>query len=100
MHLTYQNQSADVPLIVVEGSGSSSFGRNWLSHVKLDWKKICSIPVSDTGLPQDVKSWLHTAIQSYPEVFKLGLGTIKGITAKLEMKSDAQPKICKAQPVP
>ena len=100
MHLTYQDQSADVPLIEVEGSGPSLFGRDWLSHVKLDWKKMCSICVSDTGLPQDVKSRLHTVIQSYPEVFKLGLGTIKGITAKLEMKSDAQPKFCKARPVP
>ena len=100
MHLTYQDQSADVPLRVVEGSGPSLFGRDWLSHVKLDWKKICSICVSDTGLPQDVKSGLHTVIQSYPEVFKPGLGTIKGITAKLEMKSDAQPKFCKARPVP
>ena len=100
VHLTYQDQSADVPLIVVEGSGPSLPGRDWLSHVKLNWKKICSICVSDKGLPQDVKPWLHTVIQSYPEVFKLGLGTIKGITAKLEMKSDAPPKFCKARPVP
>ena len=42
VHLTYQDQSADVPLIVVEGSGPSLPGRDWLSHVKLKWKKICS----------------------------------------------------------
>ena len=100
VHLTYQDQSADVPVLVVEGSVPPLFGRDWLSHIKLDWKKIRSIRVSDTGLPQDVKSRLHTVIQSYPEVFKPGLGTIKGFTAKLEMKSDAQPKFCKARPVP
>ena len=55
VHLTYQDQSADVPLIVVEGSGPSLPGRDWLSHVKLNWKKICSICVSDKGPPQDVK---------------------------------------------
>ena len=33
-------------------------------------------------------------------MFQPGLGTIKGITAKLEMKHDAQPKFCKARPVP
>lgn len=79
VHLTYQDQSADVPLKVVEGSGPSLFGRDWLSHVKLDWKKICSICLSDTGLPQDVKSRLHTVIQSYPEVLRPGLGTPKAL---------------------
>lgn len=100
MHLTYQEQGVDVPLLVVEGSRLSLFGRDWLAHVKLDWKKICNICISDTGLPKDVKSRLHTAILAYPNVFRPGLGTIKGITAKLEMKSDAQPKFCKARPVP
>ena len=89
-----------MPLLVVEGSGPSLFGRNWLSHVKLDWKRICNIHVSDPGLPQDVKTQLHTTVQSHPNVFKPGLGTIKGITAKLEMKPNAQPKFCKAHPVP
>ena len=89
-----------VPLLVVEGSGPFFFGRNWLSRVKLDWKRICNIRVSAPGLPQDVKTQFHTTVQSHPNVFKPGLVTIKGITAKLEMKPNAQPKFCKARPVP
>lgn len=100
MHLKYQDQSATLPLLVVEGSGPSLFGRDWLTQVKLDWKKICSIRVSDSDLSQAVRSKLHTTIQSHPNVFQPGLGAIKGITAKLEMKHDAQPKFCKARPVP
>ena len=98
--LEYQKQNVTVPLLVVKGSGPSLFGRNWLSHVKLDWKKICSIRVSDPGLPQDVKTQLHTTVQCHSNVFKPGLGTIRGITAKLEMKPDSQLKFCKAHPVP
>lgn len=45
VQLKHQNQIVNVPLIVIEGSGLSPFGRNWLSHVKLDWKRICNIPV-------------------------------------------------------
>ena len=89
-----------MPLLVVKGSGPSLFGRNWLSCVKLDWKKICSIRVSDPGLTPDVKSQLHNTVQCHSDVFNPGLGTIKGITAKLEMKADAQPKFYKAHPVP
>ncbi|KAK3749146.1 hypothetical protein QZH41_009832, partial [Actinostola sp. cb2023] len=36
----------------------------------------------------------------YPDVFKTGLGTMQGITAKLELKDGAKPKFCKARPVP
>ena len=117
-HLKYQDQSADVPLLVVEGSGPSLFGRDWLSRIRLDWTKICNIRVSETDLPQGVASQLHTTIiiiiyniykalipngptiQNHPNVFKPGLGTVKGITAKLEIKPDARPKFCKARPVP
>ena len=45
-------------------------------------------------------SQLRTTIQNHPNVFKPGLGTVKGITAKLEMKPDVRPKFCKARPVP
>ena len=99
-HLKYQDQSADVPLLVVEGSGPSLFGRDWLSQIRLDWTKICNIRVSETDLPKGVASQLRTTIQNHPNVFKPGLGTVKGITAKLEMKPDAPPKFCKAHPVP
>ncbi|PFX26219.1 Uncharacterized protein K02A2.6 [Stylophora pistillata] len=84
----------------VKGSGLSLFRRNWLFPVNLDWKKICSIHVSDPGLTPEVKSQLHNTVQCHSNVFKPGLGTIQGITAKLEMKPDAQPKFSKARPVP
>ena len=99
-HLKYQDQSADVPPLAVECSGPSLFGRDWLSRIRLDWTKICNIRVSETDLPQGVASRLRRTIQNHPNVFKPGLGTVKGITAKLEMKPDARPKFCKARPVP
>ena len=98
--LKYQEQSADVLLLVVEGSGPSLFGKDWLSRVRLDWTKICNIRVSETNLPQGVASQLRTTVQNHPNVFKPDLGTVKGITAKLKMKPDARPKFCKARLVP
>ena len=100
VQLKYQGQNVTLPLLVVECSGPSLFGRDWLSHIKLDWRKICSIHVSDASLPQDIQARVRTTIQSHPNVFKLGLRTIKEITVKLEMKAEAQPKFYKARPVP
>ena len=53
-HLKYQDQSVDVPLLVVESSGPSLSGRDWLSGIRLNWTKICNIRVSETDLPQGV----------------------------------------------
>ena len=91
----YQDQSADVPLLVVEGSGPSLFGRDWLSRISLDWTKICNIRVSETDLPQGVASQLRTTVQNDPNVFKPSLGTVKGITGKLEIKPDLRPKFAR-----
>ena len=40
---------------------------------------------------------LNNTIHSFPNVFQPGLGTIKSITAELEMKDGVQPKFCKAR---
>jgi hypothetical protein len=90
-----------LPLVVVDGSGPSLFGRDWLAKIKVDWKRIFNVSVlTIPKLSATVTNRLHATIQSYSEVFKQGLGTIKGINAKLEVMNDAHPKFCKARPVP
>ena len=66
-HLKYQDQSADVPLLHVEGSGPSLFGRYWLSRRRLGWTKICNIRVSETDLPQGVARPVPYALQEAVE---------------------------------
>lgn len=77
--MIYSNQSTTVsccfPLLVVEGSGLSLFGRDWLAKVKLDWAKIFSIGVPRSNLAQETVQCL-----------------IKGIKAKIEVKQVTQPK--------
>ena len=41
VNLGYKGQSVNnVPLVVVEGSGPSLLGRDWLCRIQLDWKQI------------------------------------------------------------
>lgn len=41
--MCYEEQSADLPLVVVAGEGTSLFGRNWLEHIKLNWTDISQV---------------------------------------------------------
>ena len=73
VNLGYKGQMANnVPLIMVEGSGPS-LGRDWLSRIQLDWKQIYHV----------CSNGLQAVLDKHSEVFREGLGTMKGLTAKL-----------------
>ena len=57
----YEDQQAALPLIVVQETGPPLLGMNWLHTIRLN------------------------------NVFKPGLGTMRRITVKLELKEDARP---------
>ena len=40
VEVVYEKQKEKLPLIVVEGNGPTLFGRDWLTHFTLNWKKI------------------------------------------------------------
>ena len=86
----YEGQLAKLPLMVVEGEGPSLFGRDWLAKIRLDWKSINAVG-SHT---------LDSILGSHQELFRPGLGTLKGYKAKIIVEVGAQPRFCKARTVP
>ena len=38
--VSYQGQSATLPLVVVKGQGPTLLGRNWLGKIRLNWGEI------------------------------------------------------------
>ena len=69
VNIGYKGQTANnVLLVVVEGSGPSLLGRNWLSRIQLDWKLIHSVHIDG----------LQAVLDRHSEVFRDGLGAIKG----------------------
>ena len=85
----YKSQKAELPLLVVGGSGPALLGRNWLETIQLDWKEI-----------RLLTSGLDSLLKKNDFLFQEGLGTMTGIQAKLAVKPNAVPKFCRARSVP
>ena len=86
----YKTQAVRLPLIVVEGSGPSLLGRNWLKHIVLDWQEIRYL----SNMP------LQAVLDNHRSVFQEGLGTLKNFEAKIHVDPKANPRFCKARTVP
>ncbi len=87
----HNNQNTQLPLLIVSGQGPNLLGRDWLRHLKLAWQEI-----------HQVRRLYSTAeiMNQYEELFRDDLGKLKGQTVQIKIKSDAQPKFCKARTVP
>jgi len=89
VQVRYGTQEAYLPLIVVKGSGSSLFGRNWLEAIKIDWGSI----------KQMLKPVDHL-LSKHQQLFQEGLGTLKDVRASLTVKPGAKPKFFRPRSVP
>ncbi len=86
----------NLKLLVVKGSGPSLLGPDWLSVLRLDWRKNSRVDTcGDTA-----ETRLSELKEKYQEVFFPALGTITPFQAKLSVKEGASPKFVKARPVP
>ena len=98
---TYSNESLQVlgqieakiqynKQTVLEGNGPTLFGRDWLAHIQLEWKKIHSVQ----------RCGVAEVLERHSHVFKETLGTLQGYEAHLYVDLQAKPRYCKARPIP
>ena len=90
VHVSLDDQTATLPLTVVQYKGPNLLGRNWLKHIRLDWNKIFHIH----------EETLDAVLNKHKDVFKEGLGEFKGPAAKIHLDESVPPKFHKARPVP
>ncbi|MCG8113098.1 MAG: RNase H-like domain-containing protein [Candidatus Thiodiazotropha taylori] len=91
----YEGQQHNLDLFVVKNDSPALFGRAWLKYLTLDWNSIKFLQTD-----KSVEENLQDILQKYNSVFTAETGIVKGIKATLTMKENAQPKFCKARPVP
>ena len=92
VQVQYEQQSCQLSLLVVHGSGPSLIGRDWMSKIKFNW--------ADIKRTQCQNEELCSLISKYPEVFKDKLGTMVNFKATLNLKSTAKPKFFRPRSVP
>ncbi|XP_062372040.1 uncharacterized protein K02A2.6-like [Sardina pilchardus] len=80
-------------MVVVEGEGPNLLGRSWLQELAMAEQLINRV---ESAPPLQLEKML----ERHSEVFKEGLGQLKGVTAKINVDREAQPRFCKPRPVP
>ena len=89
----YGKQSATLPLVVVQGSGPTLLGRDWLQKITLDWKGIHQVQSASTFMLDEV-------LERHSNVFKPGVGLVRDTTATIYVDPTVTPVFCRPRPVP
>ena len=63
--------------------------------LSLDWQEIFHLHDASNSTHS-----LHSVLEKHPDVFREGLGTLKGFEAKILVDPSAPPKYCKSRSVP
>ena len=92
VQVQYEQQIQDLVLTVVAGEGPCLLGRNWLQHLKLNWRDIKAVSQHAVGS-------LDYLLDKYGDLFVDELGTIKSFSAKLHVNPQDKPKFYKARTV-
>ena len=80
--MQYDGQTAEMPLLIVAGTGPTLLGRDWMGVIRLHWQQIHHIHTPS----------LQALLARYLTVFKEGLGTLRGYQTKIYVDPDAEPR--------
>ena len=91
VNVEYGGSSTRLPLVMVKGAGPCLFGRNWLSHIRLDWPAVCRVSSACRVQP---------ILDEFPDVFRDELGRYRSREVTIDVDADVQPRFFKPRTVP
>ena len=91
----FKEQLQNLRLVIVAGGGPSLMGQDWLRKIQLDWNELYFTQANNNN---DSFS-LQVLLNKYRSVFRDGLGTVRGMKAKIHVKEQAQPQFYRARTV-
>ena len=85
VNVEYSGSQYSLPLLIVKEGSCALFGRNWLTHIKLDWQNLPGLNNVGT-LPSDLSTipvtsgdqTLYSVLEQYSELFQPELGCYTG----------------------
>ena len=83
VNVEYQNQKKQLTLLVVAGDGPSLLGRDWLTHIKIDWSNLYNIQCET----------VDHLLEQHKVLFSEGLGTLNGYEATFQVDTTSQTEI-------
>lgn len=100
--VAYNGQQMTLPLLIVRAKRHTPplFGRAWMTKIHLDWHDLFSPSHGQLAVGQENDERIEHLKERYAEIFKVELGTVKGVTATLHLKENAKPVFQRARPVP
>ncbi len=102
---TSNGGNRNLVLLIINEDGPSLCGRDWINALEIPINKVIeSINSIDSNYANSVNSNIQAKLNSifskFPKVFESGLGKFKEYKVAIDVKEDAQPKFCKARPLP
>ncbi|XP_043236344.1 uncharacterized protein K02A2.6-like [Amphibalanus amphitrite] len=100
--VAYRDQSARLPLIIVDNDGPTLMGRDWLATIRLDWPALFggAARVDYVAVPGlDLENELRKLVPTFPELFSPGLGKYTPRQVSLQV-DDSKPRFYKHRPPP
>ena len=82
-------QSENLDLLVVKQEGPTLMGRNWMKFLRLDWKQIKSIRLSNDKQKTSGIENIRKILEKHRKVFEPGIGKLTNITEKLTLQDSA-----------
>lgn len=71
-----------------------------MTKIHLDWHNLFSPSHGQLAVGQENDERIEHMKERYAEIFKVELGTVKGVTATLHLKENVKPVFQRARPVP
>ena len=93
----YEGKKKNLNALIIAGNGPNLLGRDWLEQIRFDWSTIFHMHMASEINPP---SALQSVLAKYPDVSMEGLGTLKGVKAKIYVDQGAKLKYIKARSVP
>lgn len=101
VEVQFEHKKQSLPLYVVDADRHALLGRGWIGKLGINLNKYTNSNVNSVNVASDnLDPRVRSLIEKYSSVFRESAGNITGISATINLKSNATPVFIRARQVP